>query len=88
MSLPHICGGWCDAAASHARNSRLSRAFASCLASHRLQAMAVARSELDGLTADASIAAGAFAQSLLELPCHPKGLDLVAAEMFSRKPNQ
>jgi len=33
-----------------------------------------------GIAALAEIAAGAFAQSLLELPCHPRVLDLVAVE--------
>jgi len=33
-----------------------------------------------GITALAEIAAGAFAQSLLDLPCHPKVLDLLALE--------
>jgi hypothetical protein len=33
-----------------------------------------------GIAALAEIAAGAFAQSLLDLPCHPKVLDLLALE--------
>jgi hypothetical protein len=33
-----------------------------------------------GIAALAEIAAGAFAQSLLDLPCHPRVLDLVALE--------
>ena len=33
-----------------------------------------------GIAALAEIAAGAFAQSLLDLPCHPKVLDLVAVD--------
>jgi len=33
-----------------------------------------------GIAALAEIAAGAFAQSLLDLPCHPRVLDLVAVE--------
>jgi hypothetical protein len=33
-----------------------------------------------GIAALAEIAAGAFAQSLLDLPCHPKALDFVAVD--------
>ena len=36
-----------------------------------------------GIAALAEIAAGAFAQSLLDLPCHPKVLDLVAVDAIS-----
>jgi hypothetical protein len=36
-----------------------------------------------GIAALAEIAAGAFAQSLLDLPCHPKVLDLVALEAIT-----
>jgi hypothetical protein len=36
-----------------------------------------------GIAALAEIAAGAFAQSLLDLPCHPKVLDLVAIDAMS-----
>jgi hypothetical protein len=36
-----------------------------------------------GIAALAEIAAGAFAQSLLDLPCHPKILDYVAAHSLS-----
>lgn len=36
-----------------------------------------------GIAALAEIAAGAFAQSLLNLPCHPKVLDLVAIDAIS-----
>ncbi len=36
-----------------------------------------------GIAALAEIAAGAFAQSLLELPCHPKVLDFVAVDAIS-----
>jgi hypothetical protein len=35
-----------------------------------------------GIAALAEIAAGAFAQALLDLPCHPKGLDLIAIEVI------
>jgi hypothetical protein len=33
-----------------------------------------------GIAALAEIAAGAFAQSLLDLPCHPKALDFIAVD--------
>lgn len=33
-----------------------------------------------GIAALAEIAAGSFAQSLLDLPCHPKALDFIAAD--------
>jgi hypothetical protein len=36
-----------------------------------------------GIQALAEIAAGAFAQALLELPCHPKMLDFVAVEAIA-----
>ena len=36
-----------------------------------------------GIAALAEIAAGAFAQSLLDLPCHPRVLDLVALEAIA-----
>lgn len=36
-----------------------------------------------GIAALAEIAAGAFAQFLLELPCHPKMLDLIALDAIS-----
>jgi hypothetical protein len=36
-----------------------------------------------GIAALAEIAAGAFAQSLLDLPCHPKVLDFVAIDAIS-----
>jgi hypothetical protein len=36
-----------------------------------------------GIAALAEIAAGAFAQSLLDLPCHPKVLDFVAMDAIS-----
>ena len=36
-----------------------------------------------GIAALAEIAAGAFAQSLLELPCHPKVLDFAAIDAIS-----
>jgi len=36
-----------------------------------------------GIAALSEIAAGAFAQSLLDLPCHPKVLDLVAVDAIS-----
>ena len=36
-----------------------------------------------GIAALAEIAAGAFAQSFLDLPCHPKVLDLVAADAIA-----
>ena len=36
-----------------------------------------------GIAALAEIAAGAFAQSLLNLPCHPRVLDLVALDAIS-----
>jgi hypothetical protein len=36
-----------------------------------------------GIAALAEIAAGAFAQSLLGLPCHPRVLDLLALEAFA-----
>jgi hypothetical protein len=39
-----------------------------------------------GIAALAEIAAGAFAQSLLDLPCHPKVLDFVAVDAISRRP--
>jgi hypothetical protein len=35
-----------------------------------------------GIAALAEIAAGAFAQALLDLPCYPKGLDLIALEVI------
>jgi hypothetical protein len=38
-----------------------------------------------GIAALAEIAAGAFAQSLLDLPCHPKILDFVAVEAISTR---
>jgi hypothetical protein len=37
-----------------------------------------------GIAALAEIAAGAFAQSLLDLPCHPKVLDFVALDAISK----
>jgi hypothetical protein len=36
-----------------------------------------------GIAALAEIAAGAFAQALLDLPCHPGVLDLIAADAIS-----
>ena len=36
-----------------------------------------------GIAALAEIAAGAFAQALLDLPCHPKALDFVALETIA-----
>jgi hypothetical protein len=39
-----------------------------------------------GIAALSEIAAGAFAQSLLDLPCHPKVLDDVAVDAISRHP--
>ena len=36
-----------------------------------------------GIAALAEIAAGAFAQSLLDLPCHPKALDFVAVDAIA-----
>jgi hypothetical protein len=36
-----------------------------------------------GIAALAEIAAGAFAQTLLDLPCHPKALDLLALDAIS-----
>jgi hypothetical protein len=39
-----------------------------------------------GIAALAEIAAGAFAQSLLDLPCHPKVLDFVAVDAISTRP--
>jgi len=36
-----------------------------------------------GIAALAEIAAGAFAQSLLDLPCHPKALDRVAVDAIA-----
>lgn len=36
-----------------------------------------------GIAALAEIAAGAFAQSLLDLPCHPKVLDFIAVDAIS-----
>jgi hypothetical protein len=36
-----------------------------------------------GIQALAEIAAGAFAQSLLELPCHPKTLDFAAVDVIA-----
>jgi hypothetical protein len=39
-----------------------------------------------GIAALAEIAAGAFAQSLLNLPCHPKVLDFVAADAIRTCP--
>jgi len=41
-----------------------------------------------GIAALSEIAAGAFAQSLLELPCHPKVLDFVIAESFPKNLSQ
>ena len=41
-----------------------------------------------GVAALAEIAAGAFAQSLLDLPCHPKVLDFVAVDAISIFPSQ
>jgi hypothetical protein len=41
-----------------------------------------------GVAALAEIAAGAFAQSLLDLPCHPKVLDFVAIDAISIFPSQ
>lgn len=38
-----------------------------------------------GIAALSEIAAGAFAQSLLELPCHPRVLDLAALDIIRRK---
>jgi hypothetical protein len=38
---------------------------------------------LTGIAALAEIAAGAFAQSLLDLPCHPRVLDLIAREAIA-----
>jgi hypothetical protein len=40
-----------------------------------------------GIAALAEIAAGAFAQSLLDLPHHPRVLDFVARDAISRHPN-
>jgi hypothetical protein len=39
-----------------------------------------------GIAALSEIAAGAFAQALLDLPCHPKVLDLVALDAISASP--
>jgi hypothetical protein len=39
-----------------------------------------------GIAALAEIAAGAFAQSLLDLPCHPKVLDFVAVDAICARP--
>jgi hypothetical protein len=39
-----------------------------------------------GIAALAEVAAGAFAQSLLDLPCHPKVLDFVAADAIRTCP--
>lgn len=39
-----------------------------------------------GIAALAEIAAGAFAQSLLEMPCHPKVLDYVVADAIAATP--
>jgi hypothetical protein len=36
-----------------------------------------------GIAALAEIAAGAFAQSLLDLPCHPRVLDLIALDAIA-----
>lgn len=36
-----------------------------------------------GIAALAEIAAGAFAQSLLDLPCHPKALDFIAVDAIA-----
>jgi hypothetical protein len=36
-----------------------------------------------GIAALAEIAAGAFAQSLLDLPCHPKALDFIAVDALA-----
>ena len=36
-----------------------------------------------GLAALSEIAAGAFAQTLLDLPCHPRVLDLMALDAIS-----
>jgi hypothetical protein len=41
-----------------------------------------------GIAALAEIAAGAFAQSLLDLPCHPKVLDFVVVDAISTLPSQ
>jgi hypothetical protein len=41
-----------------------------------------------GISALAEIAAGAFAQALLELPCHPKVLDFVAVDALSICPSR
>jgi hypothetical protein len=41
-----------------------------------------------GVAALAEIAAGAFAQSLLDLPCHPKALDFIAVDAISNFPSQ
>jgi hypothetical protein len=38
-----------------------------------------------GIAALAEIAAGAFAQSLLDLPCHPKALDFVTLDTIAAK---
>ena len=40
-----------------------------------------------GIAVLAEIAAGAFAQSLLDLPCHPKVLDFVAADAIALTTN-
>jgi hypothetical protein len=40
-----------------------------------------------GIAALAEIAAGAFAQSLLDLPCHPKVLDFVAVDAIALTAN-
>lgn len=40
-----------------------------------------------GIAALAEIAAGAFAQALLDLPCHPKVLDFVAIDAISGGPS-
>ena len=37
-----------------------------------------------GIAALSEIAAGAFAQALLELPCHPRVLDLIARDALSK----
>jgi hypothetical protein len=36
-----------------------------------------------GIAALSEIAAGAFAQTLLDLPCHPRVLDLIARDAIS-----
>ena len=41
-----------------------------------------------GIAALSEIAAGAFAQSLLDLPCHPRALDFVAMDAIAPAANQ